>query len=1019
MGKGGALFQKGEDVRWVPEDEWQSATSEGWAPTPGQRAIREDIYGSTSEPVESLVEQQRYNTPFSVADLDYQQERAVQGQKEREFGGVGGGAAAFGLGVGRGVSFGLSDWLARGLGVEKSTLQGLQDVHGGLSTAGELSGVLGASLLPGGQGNLAKGLTSVVPAARATRAIQGVGRSIGGAGGRVTAEVVEGSLYGLGHGVGQLALRDEPLAAEALWQELGVNPIFGGLVGGTVGLAGAAGSKLFKLGKGKAAKQAIPDFDTPEGVQFADSVASRFSEVQRTAVDLADDVRGSVGLSKFELEAMAAKGKRVDDLQAEWATKLDEGKDQLESFVGKKGSPWLKERDQVFQTPKGKAEPFSEHKVSKSVMRLLDQSDGEIRGFLGPEQGKLIAAVNKARAATKVATNAEERLAALNGYRRAVEKAADATGVGMNPTTAQYLDAYTGLLEKDLAMAKAVELDPTVLDKQRAFHAQADELLANVKRLKADLNKVGGFKGSFAKAQAGDGLNPTRLAFMERYVTAMEQFGKHMGQPVDELADLIRGPVSLGGVMERAATKLQGDALAVDGLEKGIAGARKLFGLGNNEQITGRHIQQFLANDPQKVAKAVEQLNKQYADFQVVANATGRGDLVENAKAVFDDLGGMVMKAVDPEGAAAGLELKDLVAMAGITYAPDIEGPYDDMLKLALAGHILKKGNEKAGRGRGVNLLRSAAQRGSGRAAATLAANAARQAGAGPLTAAASGIAASTTYHGAAKLYDMIAPAAAASQAAGSVTSVLARTVGALYQGGGRAITSPGFSAVAVLNANEFGASDKPKRKDLRSVYEHRKEQILRLASDPVGIQYQVAENLAPVLKGHLGLGDKMIVKSPEVLMYMASKIPKDPGVLHRVGASRWKESDRDIRAFARHLAGATNPLGTLVKVANGTVSPQEAEAVRTLWPATFMAFQKQLLENLPAIQKKITRTQAINLSIVTGVPVDSTMRPEFLKFVQQNYVNQGLIQSQRPKPQGGGTMKPEPLTKAQSLSTR
>lgn len=1088
----GAVFTKGGEQKFFYPEEWERAAAEGW--TPPDTKVVEQRVGATPSAVDvaDVIKRAPHGAAGSIADIQEQQRNYVAGEDERVYGSGMDEIASLGLGVARGLSLGTSDWLARAAGVEKDTLEGYQRVNPVLSTGGELAAVLAASLIPGGQGTAAQTLAKLLPAARASAATARMGKAIGGVGGRIAAETLEGYIYGFGHGIGQLALKDEPLAAEALWQELGVNPIYGGLVGGTVSAGLAGGQKLFQYGASKFAKRGaavadVLDISTPEGAQFAGSVASRLDDYQRTASELAQEVRGSVGLSKYEMDAMVKKGQRLEQFDTEVHKHLADVEDQLKTWEKGAGqydadrTGWLKRRDEIFNTTglqlkrvksgttarplkageellpelRGKADPFSEEKLLRSSMRILDEEDAAVRGLL-PSMGgdpKLVQRINKARAEAVEALKGGDpstRLAAIKKYRRAVETAADSVGLGTGsgrmdfdamaqtgeagailssqPSRAyQFLDAYEELLQRDIteaALRAAPNPNASLLEKGKAHLEQARMLSEQVRRARKAIKENGGFKRIFADAPLGDGLNESRKMAMNTYVEALEALGKHVGKPVDELADMVRGPVSLGGVLDRAATRLEGDQLAVSGVEKGLNDFRGVFGVGKDGKVGAEGVAAFMQQSPQQLAESIDKLNKQFDKLDTLSAAMNRGDLTENARMALKDMGEQVLKTVDPEGALKGLQLQEMFAMAGLTFVPDIEGPYDDLVKAALGMHLLKKagaGDLVKGR-KGVRLLRAASQRALARTGATAAGNLARAGGAGPLaSAAASGMVASTGFHVGGKLYDMMAPVTAAAQATGGVTSALARVVGSLYQKGARGISVPAFSATAVLAVNDFGADTKPKKRDLRALYEHRRDQILKLASDPLALQYQIAENIQAVMKGHLGLADKMIVNGVNVAMFLAGKIPRDPGVMHRVGKSRWQPSDRDIRTFARYVSGATNPMATMMRLANGTITPQEAEAVRTLWPATFQKWQQMVVENLPAIQENATREQCINMSILTGVPVDSTMRPGFGKFVQQVYVNRGLT-NQAPQSQGKlkpGVLKPEPRTHAQSLASR
>jgi len=173
--------------------------------------------------------------------------------KEADYGGAAGAVNATIAGGMRGATLSGSDVLMRALGGEQSRidLENLRDVHQAGSIGGEIVGTLAATALSGGA------LTPAGAAARLGRGITELGAEAGALGriGAATAGgAAEGGLYGLGTGISELALSDDPLTLEHVASTLSSNALFGAATGGI-----ASGTlKAAELGLGRA-KVAIDD----------------------------------------------------------------------------------------------------------------------------------------------------------------------------------------------------------------------------------------------------------------------------------------------------------------------------------------------------------------------------------------------------------------------------------------------------------------------------------------------------------------------------------------------------------------------------------------------------------------------------------------------------------------------------------------------------------------------------------------------------------------------------------------
>lgn len=126
---------------------------------------------------------------------------------DREFGGAGHQALAFGAGLARGATFGLSDVALAELGGEeyRSALQAYRELHPGTSTAGELVGALAVPLPGAGEAGL---------------------------GASILREAAIGGAMGLGTGLSEAALSGEKYNGEALAASMGIGALIGGGIGG-------------------------------------------------------------------------------------------------------------------------------------------------------------------------------------------------------------------------------------------------------------------------------------------------------------------------------------------------------------------------------------------------------------------------------------------------------------------------------------------------------------------------------------------------------------------------------------------------------------------------------------------------------------------------------------------------------------------------------------------------------------------------------------------------------------------
>jgi hypothetical protein len=494
-----------------------------------------------------------------------------------------------------------------------------------------------------------------------------------------------------------------------------------------------------------------------------------------------------------------------------------------------------------------------------------------------------------------------------------------------------------------------------------------------------------------------------------------------MGKNTDGIAELLTGPISLESTAARAVTNLAGDPTVTGGLAASRKAFAKSFGLQEGESFGTKHLANLVNSNQNKILNGLSNLDEYIKQFDKMALASGKISVAQESLTAFNGISETLAKhfGLDTK-ALADISTKEIASTLGIQLMPEFSAPVDDLAKVILAARLTSARGIKqvAETSAAAQAIGAGTRRGMARVGSAMFSGAARLMGMHGLAVDFMGGAGySLSSQMAGSLINRLKSGTNAAKATGGVMQTIKQSVGALARGSAKGLTRPGFSTRAVLAANSFG-DDGEQPKSLQGLFKLRQDQLVALASNPDALQMTVHESLTPVRQVHLGLGDKMEMQTMNVIGFLNSKLPKDPGLLHRVGVSKWKPSDQDIRRFARYLEGATNPVGTIKKLASGSITPQEAEALRTLWPATFMALQQQIVEQLPEIQKKCTYDQRISLSICTGIPVDTVMRPEFRTFIQQSFIDRSIISSQQTQ-NAGNAANPEPMTKSQEFDAR
>ena len=229
--------------------------------------------------------------------------------------------------------------------------------------------------------------------------------------------------------------------------------------------------------------------------------------------------------------------------------------------------------------------------------------------------------------------------------------------------------------------------------------------------------------------------------------------------------------------------------------------------------------------------------------------------------------------------------------------------------------------------------------------------------------------------------------------------------------------------ASKVLAAASFGPGkrgDKP-RKTLMDHFDRVSEELAQLvAPTPAGPKVRpgtrqaIAAALAPVALNAPITADRLQTHAVRRLEFLASKAPK----YTQIGMTRIPPSEMAVRAFARYLAAADDPSAIEERLADGTITPEDAEVMRALYPARVAETTRRIMERLGELRGTLPYQRRLALSIYTGAPVDAAMDPRVFAQLQATYAaepnTEGGTTAPTPQPAFGSVKKPDP-TPAQS----
>ena len=242
------------------------------------------------------------------------------------------------------------------------------------------------------------------------------------------------------------------------------------------------------------------------------------------------------------------------------------------------------------------------------------------------------------------------------------------------------------------------------------------------------------------------------------------------------------------------------------------------------------------------------------------------------------------------------------------------------------------------------------------------------------------------------------------------------------------------LSSVRYAPPQEAKRPEAPARSPLIAAFRERERELRsQITTTPDGqivmsprARAELGERLKGVRAVDPLLADQIETHTVRRVEFLARKLPRRPDTAAiQVGPDRWEPSEFQVRQFARFAAAVEDPGAVEERVAEGTVTPEDAEVLREVYPQRFADLQQQLMLRLPELRQTLPYKRRLALSILFGVPVDPAMDPRILAVLQATYAaedgTEGGTQAPSAQPQFGslGSVPGTEPTQAQERAAR
>lgn len=169
-----------------------------------------------------------------------------------------------------------------------------------------------------------------------------------------------------------------------------------------------------------------------------------------------------------------------------------------------------------------------------------------------------------------------------------------------------------------------------------------------------------------------------------------------------------------------------------------------------------------------------------------------------------------------------------------------------------------------------------------------------------------------------------------------------------------------------------------------REQWEKNSTKYSQLSQDPQMFQQEIADKLGPLAEVAPETAAALSANMAEALQMLSGAIPKMDDDNFLGFRPEIPPSDYEISEFANMERLIQSPLTLLDDLNNGMITIQNAAIVKSLYPEIYNQIIESVMQEVIDSKVKLSYQKRMDLSVLLGRPLDSSMTPQFIQSMQQ-----------------------------------
>jgi hypothetical protein len=227
------------------------------------------------------------------------------------------------------------------------------------------------------------------------------------------------------------------------------------------------------------------------------------------------------------------------------------------------------------------------------------------------------------------------------------------------------------------------------------------------------------------------------------------------------------------------------------------------------------------------------------------------------------------------------------------------------------------------------------------------------------------------------------------------------------FVSGTKKVTAPLRPSVLLMGSQLGHKQEDGKKpqapKNKQEAFKNVSENLTKLATDTLHFEERIAKTVGPISYAAPETALAVTETMQKAIQYLVKKMPKSMNTVDVAGLSReYQPSTQELSKFERILRTVENPTSVLDDLQNGTLTREQVDAIREVYPNLYSRIRTQVLEQVKKDGDKLTYSKRIQLGMLLDIQTDPSLRPSSILALQHTYAQEQEQEQGAVKPTAG-----------------